>query len=137
MTLVLDASMTLAGLFEDEDGDVALNALRDGIIAGAVVPALWRLEVANALRSAVKRKRCDEAFVDRALERLARMRIVIDTETELHAWGATLNLSRAESLTLYDAAYLELAIRLGATLASCDKDLVAAARRNGLEVLTA
>lgn len=137
MTLVLDASMTLAGLFEDEAGDVALEVLRGGIIEGAVVPALWRLEVANALRSAVKRKRCDEVFVDSALQRLTRMRIMIDPETDMHAWNATLNLSRAEGLTLYDAAYLELAIRLGATLASCDKDLVAAARRNGLDVLTA
>lgn len=137
MTLVLDASMTLAGLFEDEGGDIALEVFRGAIMGGAVVPALWRLEVANALRSAVRRKRCDDAFVDGALARLTRMRIVIDTETDMHAWGATLRLSRAENLTLYDAAYLELAIRLGATLASCDKDLVAAARRNGLDVLTA
>jgi predicted nucleic acid-binding protein len=46
-------------------------------------------------------------------------------------------LSRAEDLTLYDAAYLELAIRLNATLASCDAALIAAARRRGLDVITA
>lgn len=137
MTLVLDASITLAGLFEDEDGHAALDALRRGIVEGAIVPALWRLEVANALRTAVKRKRCDEVFADTALARLGRMRIAIDAETDLHAWGATLSLSRAEDLTLYDAAYLELAIRLGATLASFDRELIAAARRNGVNVVTA
>jgi predicted nucleic acid-binding protein len=137
VTLVLDASMTLAGLFEDEDDHDALDTLRRAIIEGAVVPSLWRLEIANALHSAVRRKRCDEAFVDNALARLARMRILIDTETDMHAWDATLSLSRSEGLTVYDAAYLELAIRLDATLASCDKDLVAAARRRSVPVLTA
>jgi predicted nucleic acid-binding protein len=137
VTLVLDASITLAGLLEDEDGHVALDALRGAVIEGAVVPALWRLEIANALSSAVKRKRCDEAFVDSALKRLTRMHIVVDAETDVHAWNATLSLSRSEGLTVYDAAYLELAIRLGATLASFDRDLVAAARRRGLDVLTA
>ncbi len=100
-------------------------------------PPLWRLEVANVLRNAVRRGRCDMAFVDRALAELTRLPITIDPETDAQAWSDTLVLSRTEDLTLYDAAYLELAIRRRAVLASYDRDLVAAARRRGLTVLTA
>jgi predicted nucleic acid-binding protein len=136
LTLVLDASLTLASILHDEATDLAQAQMRKAFGHTVWAPSLWRLEVANVLRNAVRRGRCDVAFVDRSLAELALLPVVIDPETDGRAWGDTLTLSRVEELTLYDAAYLELAIRLGATLASCDKDLVAAARRRGLEVLT-
>ncbi len=104
---------------------------------GAVVPSLWRLEVANVLRNAVRRGRCDEAYASRSLARLGRLLITTDEETDDHAWGETRSLSREENLTLYDAAYLELAKRKSACLASCDAALLAAAARRNLAVLTA
>ena len=136
MTLVLDASLTLASILRDESTEAAQAIMRRVVREGAHVPSLWRLEVANVLRNTVRRGRCDALFVDSALRDLEAMSITIDTETDVQAWSATLALSRAEDLTLYDAAYLELAVRLGATLASCDRQLVAAARRRGLDVLT-
>ena len=63
------------------------------------------------------------------------MPIAIDDETDLHAWSETLALSRSEGLTLYDAAYLELAIRLGLPLATGDRALIAAAQTLGVVVL--
>jgi predicted nucleic acid-binding protein len=137
VTVVLDASMTIAWLFEDERTEAAHGIMLRVVAGGAIVPSLWRLEVANVLRNAVRRGRCDEAFVDRSLARLHRFRIGIDDETDLHAWEATHKLSREEGLTPYDAAYLELAIRKQQPLASCDADLVAAGRRRSVEVLTA
>lgn len=137
MTLVLDASMTMAAIFEDEGNQVAREVILSVAREGAFVPSLWRLETANALRNSIRRGRCDIAFVDLALQALSELPIMIDLETDTHAWTDTVEISRSENLTLYDAAYLELAIRLGATLASCDKDLVAAARRRGVDVLTA
>lgn len=137
MTLVLDASLTIAALLKDERTEAAQAILHRVSDEGGWVPSLWRLEVANVLRNAVRRGRCDQAFTDATLKDLAGFPITVDAETDGQAWGDTLALSRAEDLTLYDAAYLELAIRLGATLASCDNALVAAARRNGLDVLTA
>src|SRR5208283_3513386 len=86
----------------------------------AVVPSLWRLEVANVLRNAVRRGRCDEAYVDRSLQRLSRFPFEVDDETSKHAWAATRTLSREQGLTSYDAAYLELAIRKSQPLATCD-----------------
>lgn len=137
MSLVLDASMTIAWLFDDERTQAAHAVMRRVVAAGAIVPSLWRLEVANVLRNAVRRGRCDEAYADRSLTRLGRLAIKSDEETDSHAWGATRTLSREENLTLYDAAYLELAVRKGAPLASCDAALLAAAARRKVNVLTA
>ncbi len=129
--------MTIAWLFEDERTPAAHDVMRRVVREGALVPSLWRLEVANVLRNAVRRGRCDDAYADRSLLRLGRLAIRRDEETDDHAWGETLALAREENLTLYDAAYLELAIRKGACLASCDAALLAAAARRRIIVLTA
>lgn len=136
MMLVLDASLTLASIMRDETTEAAQAAMLRVVQGGAHVPSLWRLEVANVLRNAIRRGRCDVAFADQALEDLDALSITVDVQTDVHAWSATLALSREEDLTLYDAAYLELALRLDATLLSSDKAFVAAARRRGLEVVT-
>ena len=137
MSLVLDASITITWLFEDEHTAAAHAILRRVVAEGAFVPNLWRLEVANVLRNAVRRGRCNEAYVDRSLARLSRLAIESDEETDHHAWGATRKLSRDAQVTLYDAAYLELAIRKRVPLASCDEALLAAASRRKVEVLRA
>jgi predicted nucleic acid-binding protein len=90
------------------------------------------LEVANVLRNAVRRGRCDAGYAGRCLERLQRLRISLDGETDSRAWGATRNLSIEHNLALYDAAYLEVAIRHGYPLASSDAALLAAANRASL-----
>jgi predicted nucleic acid-binding protein len=132
VSLVVDASVTVAWLFRDEHAELARRVLRKVVEDGATVPSLWRLEVANALRSAVRRQRCDEGYATRCLERLARLPIAIDAETALHAWGPTRQLSIEHALTLCDAAYLELAIRGKRPLASADSALITAARNIGL-----
>jgi len=129
--------MTVAWLFDDERTEVAHAVMRRVVAEGAIVPSLWRLEVANVLRNAVRRGRCNEAYVDRSLARLARLAIKRDEETDDHAWGSTRTLARKEDLTLYDAAYLELAIRGRMALASCDKALLAAAVRRKVQIFAA
>jgi uncharacterized protein with PIN domain len=89
MSVVLDASMTIAWLFADEHTEAAHKVMRRVAAEGAAVPSLWRLEVANVLRNAVRRGRCDEAYVDRSLARLERLAIRTDDETDSHAWGTT------------------------------------------------
>lgn len=129
--------MAIAWLFDDERTAGAHTVMRRVVAEGAIVPALWKLEVANLLRNAVRRGRCDEAYADRSLMRLGRLAIVSDEDTDRHAWGATRLLSREENLTLYDAAYLELALRKRIPLASCDAAMIAAAERRVVEVLSA
>ena len=135
MTLVLDASMALAWLFGDEGSEGSEKAFDRVSVDGAIVPAVWWLEVANALQKAVRRNRCDDRYVDRSLARLQRMRIATDDETARHAWTTTLALSREEGLTPYDASYLELAIRRQLPLASGDARLVEASIRRAVPVM--
>jgi predicted nucleic acid-binding protein len=137
LSLVLDASMAVAWLFEEERTPTTEAAKQRVTREGAGVPSIWRLEVANVLRSAVRRGRCDESYASASLILLNRLMITVDGETDLRAWSDSRALSLAEGLTLYDASYLELAIRTGGTLASLDVDLVAAAGRRGVGVLTA
>ncbi|HWY14728.1 MAG TPA: type II toxin-antitoxin system VapC family toxin [Rhizomicrobium sp.] len=87
------------------------------------------------LQNAVRRKRCDEAFATRCLERLRRLPIAFDAETDAHAWGATRILALKHDLTVYDGAYLELAIRRKQPLASRDAALIRGGKKVGLDVL--
>mgnify|MGYP003575043797 CR=1 FL=1 len=135
MSLVVDASMTVAWLFSNERSPTPKAVLRRVAAEGALVPSLWRLEVANVLRNAVRGKRCDGGYATRCLQRLDRLQITVDPETDVQAWGRTRQLSTEHDLTVYDAAYLELALRRGHPLASCDTALLAAARKAGLDVL--
>lgn len=134
--IVVDASMTIIWLFEDETTADARAILLRVVREGGAVPSLWRLEVANTLRLAVRRNRCDEDFLRNALAYLEQLPIEDDENTSRFAWHATLDLAGAEGLTVYDAAYLELALRRELPLATGDKALIAAAGRHGLEVLT-
>jgi predicted nucleic acid-binding protein len=135
VSLVIDASPTVAWLFSGERAEAPQAILRRVAAEGALVPSLWRLEVANMLRNAVRRKRCDLGYATRCLERLGRLEIVVDAETDRHAWGRTRQLSLEHDLTAYDAAYLELAIRRRKPLASRDSALIKAGRSAGLDVL--
>jgi predicted nucleic acid-binding protein len=137
LSIVLDASMAMAWLFEDEGTTATDEVLQRVVIEGGIVPSLWRLEIANAFQIAIRRGRCDEGYVDRSLEELTELAIVIDDKTDANAWGATKIIARKHGLSLYDAAYLELALRLQRPLASCDAALIRAAKATGLYVLSA
>ena len=135
MSLVLDASLTLSWYFEDERTR-AIDGVLDLVVAdGAVVPALWRLEVANGFQMAIRRKRIDQAFRDKAIQHLGALPITLDPETNTYAWTATLHLADRFGLTLYDAAYLELAQRRSLPLATLDKELRGAGDALGTAML--
>ena len=114
-------------MLEDEHTPAAHAVLLRVAAEGAVVPSLWRLEVANALRNAARRARCNQDHFDRSIERLGRLPIVSDEETDLQAWGGALSLSRDEGLTPYDAAYIALAEWLDVPLLTRDRRLANAA----------
>ncbi|MFT3801804.1 MAG: type II toxin-antitoxin system VapC family toxin [Burkholderiaceae bacterium] len=127
MSLVVDSSVTLAWLFEDELAPASQRILDLVTKSGAWVPPLWKLEVANILQTAVRRGRIDASHRDASLADLARLNICIDPDTDQFAWTTTLRLADRLGLTLYDAAYLELAQRRGLPLATLDKQLRSAA----------
>ncbi len=129
---VLDGSVTMAWFFRDE-ADAYAEAVEDSLAhAQAVVPALWPLEVANTLVVGERRKRSTEAQAATWLNYLRVLPIIVDDETAIRAWDDTLSLARAHQLSAYDAAYLELALRRGLTLASLDDRLKDAAAGVGV-----
>lgn len=99
------------------------------------MPALCRLEVANSLQSGVRRGRISADFRDAALTDLALLHIATDPDTDTFAWSATLRLAERHKLTLYDAAYLELAQCLELPLATLDQELRVAGSSLGVTVL--
>jgi predicted nucleic acid-binding protein len=129
---VLDGSVTLVWGFEDEDDEYAGAILDRMPELQAHVPALWHLEVANALVVGERRRRTTPADAAQFLAILGAFPITIDDETITRAWSDTIHLARAHNLSTYDAAYLELAIRRGLPLASLDDRLKAAATAVGV-----
>jgi predicted nucleic acid-binding protein len=102
---------------------------------GAIVPAPWKLEVANSLTVAVRRRRIDVEFRRAALADLAHLDISTDEHTNGHDWNDTLHLADRFRLSLYAAAYLELAQRRTLPLATLNQELRAAARAVGTKTL--
>jgi predicted nucleic acid-binding protein len=132
--VVIDSSVALSWCFEDEASprsDALFEQVRD---QGAVVPGLWHLEVANVLLQAEKRGRITTADVTMRLDLIAELPIMTDNETTARAWREIMALARAQGLTTYDAAYLELAIRRGLPLQTKDEALITAAERTGVTV---
>jgi predicted nucleic acid-binding protein len=135
---VLDGSLTMAWCFEDE-ASPETDEIQDWLAADAhaYVPTLWHLEIANILWACERRKRIAEADSIQFLTVLAGLNITTDRQTEQHAGQTTLGLARLHGLSVYDAAYLELAMRMGMPLASKDQALRKVARAVGLTLLPA
>ena len=132
MAFVLDTSVAASWLLEPEETTISVRAEALLRSDGATVPHLWLLEIRNALLSAERRGRVEEAIVTTFLNWLSTLPIVVDQNQDLRA---VMGLARAWRLTTYDAAYLELAQRRSLPLASLDRALVAAARGAGVTLL--
>jgi predicted nucleic acid-binding protein len=133
--MVVDSSVALTWCFEDEQTPSSLVLLEAVVEAGAVAPSLWPLEVLNALIMAERRKRVDAAQRQRLSGFLRDLPIALDDETAAQAWSATIQLAERHRLTVYDAAYLELAQRRDLPLASLDQKLRAAAEAAGVALV--
>jgi len=132
--LVLDASTAIGWMVDAPVPRVALRALRllqSGTIG--VVPDLWYYEICNALMSAERRGRASAQVVSSHvsdIERLAEFLEVSPTTP-----SALIAAARQSGLTVYDAAYFELALRRNLPLATLDSQMRAAALKAGIEVL--
>jgi predicted nucleic acid-binding protein len=133
--MVLDSSVTVAWFFRDEQTEAVREVLSSVTHSSAVVPSLWRIEVANALQTAIRRGRIDTDYRDASIADLAILNIAVDVESDRQVWSTTLKLADRFRLTLYDAVYLELAQRLALPLASLDRQLRGAGDALGLVLL--
>ncbi|MYF69271.1 MAG: type II toxin-antitoxin system VapC family toxin [Proteobacteria bacterium] len=135
MAFVLDCSVTMAWVFPDEATE-ATNALLESLAEGnALVPSLWPVEVGNVLLMGIRRGRVAMEERSRIREILEALPIRIDQVSLPRVLGASLSLAHRHELSLYDAMYLELAIRMRMPLATLDRALGAAGRAAGIEVL--
>jgi predicted nucleic acid-binding protein len=134
MAIVIDASIVGCWCFPDEASPVAEAALAAVGSDEMVVPAVWWFEVMNLLLTGERHGRLDGAGSAEFLADLGRMAIRIDLQP---GRDAVLALARAHRLTVYDAAYLELARRVAAPLATLDRRLAAAAGAAGVALVGA
>jgi predicted nucleic acid-binding protein len=104
-------------------------------VEGALVTPIWRYEVANVLELAVRKGRVNSVFRDSSLADIEVFDIVVDELCDAHVWSTSLKLAERHALTVYDAAYLELAQRRKIPLATLDKALIAAAEAVGTQVI--
>ena len=135
MSFVLDNSVALAWCFEDEQSPGVMALLDRVAETGAYAPMLWPLEAANGLLMAERRRRLDAARRAALSGLLRALPIVLDDATADAAWGAATRLAERLGLSVYDAAYLEVALRRRLPLATLDRSLREAAVVCGVGVL--
>lgn len=136
MPFVVDASVTLGWCLPDEANAYTAAVLARLTADQAVVPAVWRLEVSNALLVAVRRGRVTQAQTLQSLALLDSLPIGIDLATTDPDGVKLVDLARNHGLTVYDATYLELAMRSGYALATQDRRLQSAMTAVGVALLT-
>jgi predicted nucleic acid-binding protein len=135
MSFVIDASVVFAWQFPDEESALSEQIAERMLIEGAFVPIHWKVEIANGFAMAVRRGRMSVDYRSGALARLGDIPIKIDGESANRLWTDTQTLCDKHTLTAYDAAYLELALRLNIPIATLDKALIKAANAEGVVVI--
>jgi predicted nucleic acid-binding protein len=135
MSFVLDNSVALAWCFEDEQTPAVMALLDRVTETGAIAPLLWPLEALNGLLVAERRRRLNAATRAALTAFLRELPIMLDLDTAERAWGEAAQLAERFRLSVYDATYLELALRRRLPLASLDQGLREAAGAMGVDVL--
>jgi predicted nucleic acid-binding protein len=135
-SFIVDASVGFAWVDQGQatpETDHLLNEVAAG--ATVIVPALWFLEMSNVLLIAQRRRRLTAGQRKAAMEKLTAMQLTVDEAGSRNAFGKTSELAEKYGLTIYDATYLELALRRSLPLASRDEALKNAAKQCGLKAL--
>ena len=132
-SIVIDNSVFLAWCLGDEENPVATGAMQRVAEEGGVVPRIWWYELRNALLMNERRGRISPQQVSDTLADSLALGIVIDEE---HDDSLILDFARRLKLTVYDAAYLEIAFRRSLPLATLDQRLREAAEPIGVEIFS-
>ena len=131
--IVIDASVALAWCFPDEASDYAdsvLLALEDQTV---IVPAIWAVEITNALLVGERRKRIRQSEVRRFVELLKGLNVAEDAQPVADTVNSIFPLAQAYRLSAYDAAYLDVAVRREIPLVTLDGHLQKAALAAGIK----
>ncbi|MGD0770757.1 MAG: type II toxin-antitoxin system VapC family toxin [Tepidisphaeraceae bacterium] len=129
--LVVDCSVAAAWALADESGKWTQAARTSVERDGMVVPWLFWFEIRNILIVSERRGRIDLADVERFIREMPKLIADVDEEPD---GSAVMTLARSHQLTVYDAAYLELASRRKLALCTLDEQLIAAAPKSGVNL---
>jgi predicted nucleic acid-binding protein len=129
MPFVLDASVAGPWVLADEPSEAANRIAHRLLTESALVPTLWWYEVRNLLVVCERRGRLNRSDSDLFLSRLKNYPIKVDAEPN---WDDVMRLARKHRLTIYDASYLELAIRSKVPVATLGGALQRAAANEGV-----
>ncbi len=138
MNFVLDSSIVMRWFFGDGDlsnRDYSFAVLDELERSRAIVPTIWSLEVANVIARAEAKGLVLEARSAEFLEMLGGLEIIEDHVNGASVLSRVLDTARRYCLSAYDAAYLEVALRTGLSLATLDVELKIAAQRAGVAIL--
>lgn len=132
MPVVVDSSIAASWAMPDEFSDIANRTL--DILASDImlVPTIFWYEIRNVLLVNERRQRISQGHGVLTLQKIDEIPRI---EDGTHSSGTTMSLARRHGLTVYDAAYLELALRRGAALATLDVRLATAAGNEGISVI--
>ena len=133
-SFVIDASVILSWYNPDEQNDYTKNILFCMKKERAITPCLCYYEVNNVLRMLEKKEKVSSLNVDKAIVSIDKLQIIRDSAPTGFTMPLVLRLSREYGLTIYNACYLELAVRLNLPIASLDNELVKAAKAAGIEL---
>lgn len=128
-SFILDCSVTMAWCFEDEITEYSEDVFNTLTYATALVPTIWPLEVANVLLMAERKNRISSVKVSEFKEALKDLSIRVIENTGQRALGSVMELAKELHLTVYDAAYLDLALNTDLPLATLDNSLKKAASK--------
>jgi len=133
--VIIDASAAAAWLIPDERTDAADQLYKQVRVQPGRfhAPSLWHWETGNLLLMSMRRGRLDSEQVEQGMTLLGACQIEFDPPPDARRRGAIMRLAGAHQLTFYDAAYLELCVRLNSQIASTDKALLRAAQACGIE----
>jgi len=134
-SFVVDNSVVMSWCFKDEKnkyGDAVLDRLAEST---AIVPPIWPLEVVNVLLVAERRNRLKQVDSVRFITLLLQLPIVVEQEGPGKKMKDLLALGRANNLSSYDAAYLDLSMRKDCPIATLDKKLIEAAKKVDVTIL--
>jgi predicted nucleic acid-binding protein len=132
---IVDTSVVMTWCFDDECNQYA-DAVLEGLqSATGYVPAIWPLEIANVLLLAERRNRLGEADSARFIALLSHLPLVVEPESPGSMLKEVMPLARQNQLSTYAASYLALAMRKGLPIATQDRELRKAARRNRVQLI--
>lgn len=125
---VIDNSIVMCWCFGDQADDFTWSVLERVRESSAVAPAIFPLELGNALVVAERRKKLTQGDAQQFLQLVQALPLRVEQELPQRQWGEILALARQYQLSTYDASYLDLAMRAGLALATSDAPLRAAAK---------